>query len=241
MQLPPMTVQVERLQARPDAVTGNIRSTLSLDERFSTTTPTGDALAPGAATSAAATAPTHAGSGSGGDLSGQAGNGSGQDTPSTASSGNDSNNSGSGNPEDGDLWAAEERAQNEERLDTFTTANLHEAKLRVGDADGDAIDISLSLSGQELDLGFRTDSAEARAALASHAQGSLGELLQRSGIQLGDVSVGAQNGQNPNGHQPPPGRAPTASPGRAGSAVTQTPSAPLRPRSDGNRPLDLFI
>ncbi|MFP8779470.1 flagellar hook-length control protein FliK [Hydrogenophaga sp. RWCD_12] len=246
LQQAPASVQIDRLQSRGDntaTAIASTRSTVTLDERFSATTPTGDALGAGAASSAAATAPASTGAGSsGGDLSGQTGHG-GQDTSAAASSsGNDSNQSGDSNPDDGALWAAEERAQNEERLDSFTAPTLHEAKLRVGDDGSDAIDIRLSLSGQELDLGFRTDSAEARAALADHAEGSLGELLQRSGIQLGDVSVGAQNGQGA-GRDARHSAGRTTSAGRierSGSAPADTPLTPLRPRTDGNRPLDTF-
>ena len=243
LQQSPVSVQIERLQNRGDnTAVASTRSTVTLDERFSASTPSGDALGAGAASSAAATAPASTGAGSsGGDLAGQSGHG-GQDTgAATSSSGGDSN-SHSGNPDDGALWAAEERAQNEERLDAFTAPTLHEAKLRVGDEGSDAIDIRLSLSGQELDLGFRTDSAEARAALVDHAQGSLGELLQRSGIQLGDVSVGAQNGQgagsdarHTTSRSGPAGRVE-----RSGAAVSEAPITPLRPRTDGNRPLDTF-
>ena len=245
LQQSPVSVQIERLQTRGDHTTiASTRSTVTLDERFSASTPSGDALGAGAASSAAATAPASTGAGaSGGDLAGQTGHG-GQDTGAATSSSGDNSGSGSqsGNPDDGALWAAEERAQNEERLDAFTAPTLHEAKLRVGDEGSDAIDIRLSLSGQELDLGFRTDSAEARAALVDHAQGSLGELLQRSGIQLGDVSVGAQNGQGGGsdarhsaGRSSPAGRVE-----RSGPAVSEAPITPLRPRTDGNRPLDTF-
>lgn len=246
LQQAPVSVQIDRLPARGDntaTAIASARSTVTLDERFNTTTVTADALGSGAASNAAATAPASTGAGSsGGDLSGQTGHG-GQDTSAAATaSGNDSSPGDDSNPDNSALWAAEERAQNEERLDAFTAPTLHEAKLRVGDEGSDAIDIRLSLSGQELDLGFRTDSAEARAALADHAEGSLGELLQRSGIQLGDVSVGAQTGQNAGSDaRHSTGRASTAGRvERAGPAPSDTPLTALRPRTDGNRPLDTF-
>lgn len=141
--------------------------------------------------------------------------------------------------------AADELEQAEERLDAFTTGTLREASLRVGESDADAIDIRLSLNGQELNLGFRTDDPEARAALARHAQGSLSDLLQRGGIQLGEVSVGAQNGQSAGGDNPSSAGRPPGTPGAALNRAGGEPEAPSattpRPRHDGSRPLDLFV
>ncbi len=120
---------------------------------------------------------------------------------------------------------------------------LRQASLRVGEAGEDAIEIQLAMTGQELNVEFRTDNSEARASLAQEASKSLGDLLERSGIQLGNVSVGAQSQQ-----QGEPGRAPVQAPvqARARSAgVGDHTAAPApveqRPRSDGSRPLDLFV
>lgn len=122
-------------------------------------------------------------------------------------------------------------------------SSLRHASLRVGEAGEDAIDIQLALTGQELRVDFRTDNADARASLAQDARESLGDLLQRSGIQLGSVSVGAQ-GQQQGGHAHAPAAAPHSPRGRAGSDSDATPAAaPVgpRPRSDGSQPLDLFV
>lgn len=125
------------------------------------------------------------------------------------------------------------------------TQNLRHASLRVGEGGEDAIDIQLSMSGQEVQVDFRTDSAEARASLAQNAGESLADLLQRSGIQLGGVSVGGGQGQASGGTGQRPAdsaiRAARTSgaPGAADSA-TQAP-VPPRPRADGSQPLDLFV
>ena len=127
----------------------------------------------------------------------------------------------------------------------WAAAPLRHASLRVGEDGQDSIDIQLNLSGQELRLDFRSDNADVRASLAENAAPSLGELLQRSGIELADVSVGAQT---PDGGQPPPSRQPGSGPaplsgGRAARSVDEAPEAaatPVRPRSDGSRPLDLL-
>lgn len=139
---------------------------------------------------------------------------------------------------------AQADAEAEERLDSFASPHLRQANLRIGEDGENAIDVRLSLTGQELDLSFRTDSAEARAELRQSAEGTLADLLQRGGIQLGDVSVSDQRGQQgQDGPATPPARpgAPSAradtAAAPAGSAVPATP----RPRSDGSRPLDLFV
>ena len=139
---------------------------------------------------------------------------------------------------------AQADAEAEERLDSFASPHLRQASLRIGEDGENAIDVRLSLTGQELDLSFRTDSAEARAELRQSAEGTLADLLQRGGIQLGDVSVSDQRGQQgQDGPTAPPvrpgtpsARADTAA-APAGNAVPATP----RPRSDGSRPLDLFV
>jgi hypothetical protein len=137
----------------------------------------------------------------------------------------------------------------EEGMGAWSASGLRQASLRVGEAGEDAIDIRLSMNGQELDVTFRTDSADTRAELRQNAGDSLSDMLQRSGIRLGDVSVGAQTGQQPGGGQqaqtPPRNAASTAGTDEVGATHgTESGPAPtgsLRPRSDGSRPLDLFV
>ncbi|MGE0100471.1 MAG: flagellar hook-length control protein FliK [Hydrogenophaga sp.] len=119
------------------------------------------------------------------------------------------------------------------------TQHLRHASLRVGDTSADAIDIQLSMKGQEVQVAFQSDNAEARASLREGASEALAELLQRSGIHLGNVSVGAQ-GQQHGGAAP---HTPTVSRGEmAGRAEAPGPQpAPPSPRTDGSRPLDLFV
>lgn len=122
--------------------------------------------------------------------------------------------------------------------------SLRHASLRVGDADS-SIDIQLALQGQSLSVDFRTDDAHARASLAQHASTALSDLLQRSGIALTDVSVGAQaQGQGSSG-QDRPGR-PAANSGLRGISATEggtldsARATPAR-RPDGDSGLDLFV
>ncbi len=121
------------------------------------------------------------------------------------------------------------------------TQHLRHASLRVGEAGADAIDIQLSMKGQEVQVAFQSDSAEARASLREGASEALAELLQRSGIQLGGVSVGAQ-GQSHGQQHAASSHVSTVSRGEA--AGPQAPSTDMPaslPRADGSRPLDLFV
>jgi hypothetical protein len=121
------------------------------------------------------------------------------------------------------------------------TQHLRHASLRVGESGADAIDIQLSMKGQEVQVAFQSDSAEARASLREGASEALSELLQRSGIQLGNVSVGSQ-GQQPGGqapHTPTVGRGETS--GRSEATVPTPPTMAPSLRADGSRPLDIFV
>ncbi len=238
--------QADRLQVRVHTeVAAAVRSTVALDERFAaaTATPSESPLQTttttntGAPAIAAATLP----GGGGPDLSGQPGSegdaGPQTHAPEHALSDDEAS--------DAEPWVDEDWAQAQDNLDAFAAPTLRQASLRVGEAGEDAIDIQLSLNGQALDLGFRTDNADARAALARHAEGGLSELLQRGGIQLGDVSVGSHSGQSAGGQaqQAPVRSQPSALPGHrgAGAESTAAPVATLQPRKDGSRPLDLFV
>ena len=122
------------------------------------------------------------------------------------------------------------------------TQHLRHASLRVGGEEGEqAIDIQLSMKGQEVQVEFKTDSAEARASLRESAGDSLGDLLSRSGIQLGGVSVGAQGQPGSRGEA-----SSTRHNGVRGLAsapeatLPATTSAQPAIRADGSRPLDVF-
>ena len=120
------------------------------------------------------------------------------------------------------------------------TQHLRHASLRVGESGADAIDIQLSMKGQEVQVAFQSDNAEARASLREGASDALAELMQRSGIQLGQVSVGAQ-GQQHGGNAP---HTPTVSRGeiaaRGEASAPPAVKAAASPRADGSQPLDLF-
>ncbi len=121
------------------------------------------------------------------------------------------------------------------------TQHLRHASLRVGGEAGEqAIDIQLSMKGQEVQVEFKTDNAEARASLRENAGELLADLLGKSGIQLGGVSVGAQGqpGSRGEGASTRQGgvRGLTSAPAEAAPSSSARPA----PRADGSQPLDVF-
>lgn len=250
-QQPSAQAQVSQTQALQDRSATRVevgpaialRSTVTLDERFSDAGPR--SVDGARADALAVLLPAAQGGGAGpGGQPGQGGEPTtGGHEPPADSHGPEAS------PDDGARWADDLQSAADERMEAFASpASLRHASLRVGESEKDAIDIQLSLTGQELDLGFRTDNADVRAALAQHADSDLPELLRRGGLQLGDVNVSAQNGER--GDDSParqPGRELPAV-ARAGSAARggdvaapAAPTTPRPPRRDGNRPLDLFV
>jgi hypothetical protein len=233
--------QGERLQMRVlNEIAVAARSTVMLDERFYSLAPP-EGLTLGSANDVSSPlASVTTGQGNAAGLSHPSGDGADTGSQDTASDQPFADHS------DAETEANEDWAQAQEDLDAYASpTSLRQASLRVGEDGADAIDIQLSLKGQELDLGFRTDDADARAALMRHAEDGLSELLRRGGIQLGDVSVGAQSGQANGGEaRQPSGRnqPPATSRAQGTAAHAESPqSTPLPPRRDGSRPLDLFV
>jgi flagellar hook-length control protein FliK len=235
----------ERLAVRVETGPAiSLRSTVALDQRFAQSE-SEEASGPTPATAAALLAPHAAGA----DTSGHAGTGA-ETGAETGGDGGDAAGTPEGPhaeeaPESYEDALAEAEAQAEERFDRFTAPQLRQASLRVGEDGQDAIDVQLSLNGQELHLNFRTDNAEARAELRQNAESSLADLLQRGGLQLGDVNVSAQNGQagqdTPAGARAHNGHTPRARSDASATADNLPAPAPARPRTDGSRPLDLFV
>lgn len=237
----------ESLQQAGAAHLAGMRSTVTLNERFGNLAAGGEfgAVAlreAGGAAQASGQGSGVPGGGPGASLSvgeaGAAGTASGDHADDAHTGEQD------GQGSDASDAAAETEAEGNQ-ISHWGTQNLRHASLRVGQAGEDAIDIQLSVKGQEAQIDFRTDNAEARASLENSADESLSELLQRSGIQLAGVSVGSQgqaSGRNASSGDPGAPRAarsPSAVAGAAEQQPTMPRSAPLR--ADGSRPLDLFV
>ncbi|QHE77672.1 flagellar hook-length control protein FliK [Hydrogenophaga sp. PBL-H3] len=229
--------------AHQAAQTASVRSTVALDERFGAAP--GVPLASteqrevttegfGLTTSAGGRAP-EATTALPGAVSGEG----------AAGSDNTGADAGTSSQSDGqaDNPFAEANAGDEPTVTHWGNQHLRHASLRVGGEAGEqAIDIQLSMKGQEVQVEFKTDSAEARASLRENAGESLGDLLGRSGIQLGGVSVGAQ-GQP--GARSEAGSARQNGVRGVAQAINASSATPARqaqtsPRADGSQPLDVF-
>ena len=233
----------QAVQQPHHAPLSSVRSTVALDERFTLTSVLNTSTTPreagaelvlpgggGARTAAFEAAPGVA------SPTGAEGGATGDSTG--GSSGDTLPGDQTGQGQDG---TRAEREAEGPTVSHWGTQHLRHASLRVGESGTDAIDIQLSMKGQEVQVAFQSDSAEARASLRESASDALTELLQRSGIQLGNVSVGTQ-GQQQGGHSP---HTPTVSRGetigKAEPAVATPPSPRPSPRADGSQPLDLFV
>lgn len=173
-----------------------------------------------------------------------AGSGTGADAGSGDSAAADSGQHDRGtdptDPATEGLWR-DEAAEDAVEVSHWGSGQLRNASLRVGEAGEQAIDIQLSLRGDEVQVAFRTDDEQARDLLRQQADRSLGELLQDSGMQLGGVSVGAQ-GQPSSGHEAAPrSTVAHAAARRASDEPAATPAPAARTRADGGPALDLFI
>ncbi|TNF59514.1 MAG: flagellar hook-length control protein FliK [Burkholderiales bacterium] len=229
--------------------TAAARSTVALDQRFALARGADRALAAqaegapaggtGPATGVAAAAGTgqlssgHGGAGSGnGDGSGLAAGTDGGVTEAAADAPE--------TPFDLDRAGGLE----DQDLRGWTATGLRQASLKLDQGSAEAIDIDISLRGQEVSVDFRTDHAEARSTLQSQAGQTLSEWLQRSGMQLGEVSVGGQaTGDRPSANPSTP--VPTAHRGgrtaAQGDASPETQPTGKSSAGNGRSSLDLFV
>jgi len=237
----------EALQQQHSAQFAQVRATAAINERL------GLVGAPADATAGPANLREFAlGAGGGTSNAAAPGTAATQDTSlagaasaSSADAGGSGDNSSSSASTDQGQGDGHPHASAEAEAPTVShwgTQHLRHASLRVGGEGGsDAIDIQLAVKGQEVQVAFQTDNAEARATLRESAGASLADLMQRSGIQLGGVSVGSQGAsQGDGGHSPRPAGLSTEALGRTARATepASRPAAP--PRADGSRPLDVF-
>lgn len=108
------------------------------------------------------------------------------------------------------------------------------------DRDGQPVEVKVSLSGNEAHVTFRSDQVQTRDALdASVAQ--LRDLLQREGMVLSGVTVGASGaGDGGAGRESSPGRQ-GAQHARVQAAATEAVAGTGRAGGAGNRAVDIFV
>lgn len=120
---------------------------------------------------------------------------------------------------------------------------VRQATLRVGNGWQQSMDVKLSLKNGQAHIEFQTDHEAARSAIADGGAEVLRDLLAQSGIDLGQVSIGAQasgGGANPQGQER--GLASRAGQQTAATGDGQAPAATaLRPRNTSSTGLDVYV
>lgn len=119
---------------------------------------------------------------------------------------------------------------------------VRQATLRVGSGMQQAMDVKLSMKNGRAEIEFRTDHEDARNAIAAGGTEVLRELLAHSGIDLGQVSVGAQNaGAGADGQAGQAAQGTPQDPQAAGTAPADTLLATQQPRHAASAGLDLYV
>lgn len=116
---------------------------------------------------------------------------------------------------------------------------VRQATLRVGNGWQQAMDVKLTMKNGQAEIEFLTDHEAARSAIAEGGTEVLRELLAQSGIDLGQVSIGAQT--TGGGSDQTPGQAATTRLRNAASEAPAAPAAVLQPRHAHSTGLDVYV
>lgn len=137
--------------------------------------------------------------------------------------------------------SAEERVA--DQVSQWVGKTIHNAELTV-DRDGQAVHVTVTMSGQEAQVTFRTDEGQTRALLDAHLS-ELGEMLRNQGLALSGAWVGTSQQQSRRDDSGAPQS--TAALGRPSSGGPADASESLSvnrmlPRSvPSQRTLDIFV
>lgn len=125
-----------------------------------------------------------------------------------------------------------------DQVSYWISQGIQNAELTFEGADAQPVQVSISLSGNEAHVEFRTDQLEARDLL-SGAAAHLKDLLQSQGMVLSGLSVGSSGAGGPNARER---RAPSE--GRKNTAQSAPEVAAVRsaaPKGSSGRSVDLFV
>lgn len=89
----------------------------------------------------------------------------------------------------GDATVVAGAGQVAEQVALWIATDIHKAELKLEGLGTDAVEVSIRMSGNEAQVAFRTDEAQARGVLEGAAS-HLKDLLAREGLVLAGVSVG---------------------------------------------------
>ena len=133
-------------------------------------------------------------------------------------------------------------AQVAEQVKYWISHDVQNAELKLDGLGKDPVQVSISMSGNEANIIFRTDESQARGIL-ENASAHLRDMLSREGLVLAGVSVGTSGGGGAAGDSGAPRQKGTMRQTTVAPAtLSSVPSGPRRP-SGGNsgRALDLFV
>nr|WP_315230218.1 flagellar hook-length control protein FliK [uncultured Albidiferax sp.] len=125
-----------------------------------------------------------------------------------------------------------------DQVSYWISQGIQNAELTFEGADAQPVQVSISLSGNEAHVEFRTDQLETRDLLTGSAA-HLKDLLQSEGMVLSGLSVGSSGAGGTNARERrAPSEAPqnTARPGPEVAAVR-----PTAPQGSSGRSVDLFV
>ena len=88
-----------------------------------------------------------------------------------------------------------------DQVSMWVSQNIQSAELKLDALGHEPVEVSITLSGSEASIEFRTDRPEIRDLL-SRATAQLNDALQREGLVLGDVSVGSSGKGRDNPGEP---------------------------------------
>ena len=130
-----------------------------------------------------------------------------------------------------------------EQVKYWISHDVQNAELKLDGLGKDPVQVSISMSGNEANIVFRTDESQARGIL-ENASAHLRDMLGREGLVLAGVSVGTSGGgaADGSGGGAPRQRGSVRQTTVAPAALPSVASGPRRP-SGGNsgRALDLFV
>ncbi len=79
----------------------------------------------------------------------------------------------------------------------WATQGNQRASLTIGDGQNNPLGVNISFENGEVHVHFETDEAEVKEALSASAEEMLNHMLEARGLALGDVSIGAGQGERP--------------------------------------------
>ena len=125
-----------------------------------------------------------------------------------------------------------------DQVSYWISQGIQNAELTFDGADAQPVQVSISLSGNEAHVAFRTDQPEARDLLTGAAT-HLKDLLQSQGMVLSGLSVGSSGagGANARERRPPPEERKNT----ARSAPEVGTVRPTAPTGSSGRSVDLFV